>query len=119
MRRENVTLCDVAGVVHKGRTEEIVGTWVEKSGRRAEVVIATKICGPNPGFVRDGRGIDPETVRGAVDPRTGMVMNLKDLKAAIEAVISTGRRRRDAPSVTTSARASKSSASPMPQPAQI
>ena len=50
-----------------GRTEEIVGTWVEKSGRRADVVIATKICGPNPGFVRDGRGIDPESLRGAVE----------------------------------------------------
>ncbi len=50
-----------------GNTEEIVGTWVARSKRRDEVVIATKISGANGGFVRDGRGIYPDTLREAVD----------------------------------------------------
>lgn len=29
----------------QGRTEEIIGTWFEKTGRRSEVTLATKICG--------------------------------------------------------------------------
>lgn len=29
----------------QGRTEEIIGSWFEKTGRRQEVILATKICG--------------------------------------------------------------------------
>ena len=29
----------------QGRTEEIIGSWFEKTGRREEVILATKICG--------------------------------------------------------------------------
>ena len=50
-----------------GRTEEIVGEWFARTGRRGEWVVATKIAGPNPGFVREGAGISPEAVREAVD----------------------------------------------------
>jgi len=52
-----------------GRTEEIIGTWFAGpgKGRRAEYVVATKITGPNGGFCRQGRGIDAETLREAVD----------------------------------------------------
>lgn len=32
----------------QGRTEEIIGTWFEKTGRRSDVVLATKICGLSP-----------------------------------------------------------------------
>ncbi len=32
----------------QGRTEEIIGTWFEKTGKRAEVILATKICGLSP-----------------------------------------------------------------------
>jgi aryl-alcohol dehydrogenase-like predicted oxidoreductase len=42
-----------------GRSEEIVGNWIARTGRRADVVIATKIAGPGPilrpGTVPDGR----------------------------------------------------------------
>jgi aryl-alcohol dehydrogenase-like predicted oxidoreductase len=31
-------------------TEKIIGTWLKKSGRRDEVVLASKIAGPNPNF---------------------------------------------------------------------
>ncbi|MHC0054415.1 aldo/keto reductase [Actibacterium sp. D379-3] len=50
-----------------GRTEEIIGEWFARTGRRDDLVLATKISGPNGGFVRDGAGITPETVRAAVD----------------------------------------------------
>jgi len=50
-----------------GRTEEIVGSWVAKSGKRDEVIIATKVSGKNGGFVRDGRGYDGATIRETVE----------------------------------------------------
>lgn len=49
-----------------GRTEEVIGNWVAKSGRRGDTVIATKILGPSK-LARDGRGIDAETLRDAVE----------------------------------------------------
>lgn len=33
-----------------GSTEKIIGTWFKKSGKRADVVLASKIAGPNPNF---------------------------------------------------------------------
>ncbi|SFC70370.1 aldo/keto reductase [Tropicimonas isoalkanivorans] len=50
-----------------GRTEEIVGAWIAASGRRDDIVLATKISGANGGFVRDGRGIHPDTLVEAAD----------------------------------------------------
>lgn len=50
-----------------GRTEEIIGNWIVKSGRRNEYKIATKASGPNPGFVRDGKGYDGGNIREIVD----------------------------------------------------
>jgi len=52
-----------------GVTEQIVGRWFAGpgKGRRDAYVLATKITGANPGFCRDGRGIDGETIRAAVD----------------------------------------------------
>ena len=40
-----------------GSTEKIIGTWFKKTGKRSQVVLATKICGPSPGitWVRDGK----------------------------------------------------------------
>src|SRR5262245_39740476 len=31
----------------QGRTERFVGSWLKKTGRRSDVVLATKIAGPN------------------------------------------------------------------------
>ena len=50
-----------------GRSEEIIGAWFAKSGRRAKVQIATKVAGPNPNFVRGGRGYDGKIIRETVD----------------------------------------------------
>ena len=40
-----------------GRTEEIIGTWFKKTGRRKEVVLASKIAGPDERlpYVRGGQ----------------------------------------------------------------
>lgn len=50
-----------------GGSEAIIGSWGAKSGRRSELIIATKHSGENGGFVRDGRGIHADTVRDAVE----------------------------------------------------
>jgi len=31
-----------------GSTERVIGTWLKKTGKRDQVVIATKVVGPNP-----------------------------------------------------------------------
>ncbi len=51
-----------------GRSEEILGTWLGANrARRGEVVVATKVTGPNGGFIREGRGFDGDIVRQAVE----------------------------------------------------
>lgn len=50
-----------------GRTEEIIGAWCAKSGRRDDVVIATKITGPNGLFEGGSAGITPQRVSEALD----------------------------------------------------
>ena len=50
-----------------GRTEEILGAWLARSGRRGEVTIATKISGKGLKAVRDGAPITPAAIREAVD----------------------------------------------------
>ncbi len=55
-----------------GRSEEIVGSWLEKRGRRETLFVATKIAGPSGGWfraaVRGGRtALDRHNVARAVD----------------------------------------------------
>jgi aryl-alcohol dehydrogenase-like predicted oxidoreductase len=50
-----------------GLSETIVGEWIAKTGRRSEVVIATKVSGNNPGWVREGYGYDGAVIRQTVD----------------------------------------------------
>ncbi len=50
-----------------GRSEEVIGEWVAKSGRRSELTIATKVSGDNPGWVRGGAGYDGSMMREAVE----------------------------------------------------
>ncbi len=49
-----------------GDTETIIGDWFAATGRRHEVVLATKCSGPSKN-VRDGAPIGPETLRAALD----------------------------------------------------
>ncbi|WP_299349713.1 aldo/keto reductase [uncultured Shimia sp.] len=50
-----------------GRTEEIIGNWFAKSGRRAEVVMATKHSGEGFMGARNGAPISSATIPEAVE----------------------------------------------------
>ena len=50
-----------------GRSEEVIGNWIASTGRRDEVVIATKVSGDNPGWVRGGAGYDGKILGEAID----------------------------------------------------
>ena len=51
-----------------GKTEEIIGTWFAKTGRRDEVILASKIAGPGLGWVRGGNyKIDRANILEAVE----------------------------------------------------
>lgn len=54
----------------QGATERFIGSWLKKSGRRGDVVLATKVAGPNPAmhWIRDGKNnLDASNIRAAVD----------------------------------------------------
>jgi aryl-alcohol dehydrogenase-like predicted oxidoreductase len=53
-----------------GRTESYIGTWLKKSGKRSEVILATKAAGPSRGmtWIRNGQSdFDATNLRAAVD----------------------------------------------------
>ena len=50
-----------------GKTEEIIGTWFKKTGKRDQIVLASKVAGGGRPWVRNGRGIDGPSVREAVE----------------------------------------------------
>jgi aryl-alcohol dehydrogenase-like predicted oxidoreductase len=50
-----------------GDTERFIGSWLARSGRRSDVVIASKITGPGRDYVRGGRKIDRAGILEAVD----------------------------------------------------
>ncbi len=50
-----------------GRTEEIIGTWNAKSGRRGDYILATKISGEGMKHCRDGAPISRATILQAVE----------------------------------------------------
>ncbi len=50
-----------------GDSEVIVGNWLAKSGKRDEVLIATKVAGSGAKAIRDGAPISPETITAAVE----------------------------------------------------
>jgi aryl-alcohol dehydrogenase-like predicted oxidoreductase len=54
----------------QGSTERFVGSWLKKTGRRADIVLATKAAGPNPNqtWIRDGRqNLDAANIRAALE----------------------------------------------------
>jgi aryl-alcohol dehydrogenase-like predicted oxidoreductase len=50
-----------------GRTEEFIGSWIGRTGRRGDWVIATKITGRNGAFVRQGQDVTGAAVREALE----------------------------------------------------
>ena len=54
----------------QGATERFIGSWLKKSGRRADVVLATKVAGPNAAmhWVRGGKNnLDAVNIGAAVE----------------------------------------------------
>lgn len=51
----------------QGRTEDYIGTWFQKSGKRKDVILATKVAGSGRDYIRNGREIDAAGIREAVD----------------------------------------------------
>lgn len=53
----------------QGRTEEIIGTWLKKTKRRDEVVIASKIAGPGEqvAHIRETPDYSKESMEDAID----------------------------------------------------
>ncbi|NHZ92870.1 aldo/keto reductase [Massilia sp. CCM 8733] len=54
----------------QGDTERFIGSWLKKTGRRGEIVLATKAAGPNPNlhWVREGKqNLDGASLRAAVE----------------------------------------------------
>lgn len=48
-------------------TERLMGDWFEKSGKRDQVVLATKIAGPGRPYIREGKPITGAVVKEALD----------------------------------------------------
>jgi aryl-alcohol dehydrogenase-like predicted oxidoreductase len=53
----------------QGRTEEIIGTWFNKTGKRQDIVLATKVAGPGDWMthIRNGPRLDRAHIREAID----------------------------------------------------
>ncbi|MDQ2820289.1 MAG: aldo/keto reductase [Pseudomonadota bacterium] len=54
----------------QGATERFVGSWLKKSGKRGDIVLASKIAGPNPEmpWIRGAaHNLDAANIRAAVD----------------------------------------------------
>jgi len=51
----------------QGNSERIIGEWIAKTGRRNDIVLATKVSGAHQKSVRDGELISSKTIRLAVE----------------------------------------------------
>ncbi len=50
-----------------GRTEEIIGSWFARTGRRADVILATKVAGKGHEYLHDGMDIGAQKIRLALE----------------------------------------------------
>lgn len=59
-----------------GSTERFIGSWLKKRGKRDDLIIATKIAGPNRGmeYIRKPLDFSPKSIREAVE------LSLKNLQ---------------------------------------
>lgn len=54
----------------QGKTEQYIGSWIKKSGKRGEIVLATKVAGPSRGmgWIRNGENdLNEKNIRAAVE----------------------------------------------------
>ncbi len=50
-----------------GKTETMVGRWFKKTGHRQKIILATKMAGPRPTWVREGRGLVVSDIEEAIN----------------------------------------------------
>lgn len=52
-----------------GSTEKIIGNWFKKTGKRDQIILASKIAGPNPGlaYIRENMDFSPESIALSID----------------------------------------------------
>ncbi|MCQ2004717.1 aldo/keto reductase [Rhizobium sp. NRK18] len=51
----------------QGLTEDYIGTWFKKTGKRSDIILASKVAGPGRPYIRDGRPTDAAGIREAID----------------------------------------------------
>jgi len=51
----------------QGRTEEIIGSWFKSSGKRDQVILATKVTGEGLPWVQGGALISPKKIRISIE----------------------------------------------------
>jgi len=51
----------------QGRTEEFIGQWISRSGKRDKILIATKVAGKGPKWIDNGADIDSRKIRKSID----------------------------------------------------
>jgi aryl-alcohol dehydrogenase-like predicted oxidoreductase len=50
-----------------GRSEEIIGSWIKASGRRSQVIIASKVAGAGHDYLQNGIDISPQKIRVSLE----------------------------------------------------
>jgi aryl-alcohol dehydrogenase-like predicted oxidoreductase len=53
----------------QGSTERIIGTWLQKTGKRRDIILATKVTGPSPAFkhISDNLGFSKSRIYDAIE----------------------------------------------------
>ena len=50
-----------------GRTEEIIGTWFNATGKRDQIILASKVAGEGQAYIQGGVDISPEKIRNSIE----------------------------------------------------
>jgi aryl-alcohol dehydrogenase-like predicted oxidoreductase len=51
----------------QGKTEEFIGSWFEKSQKRKDIILATKVAGAGIPWIRNGEPLTGSSIRNAVE----------------------------------------------------
>jgi aryl-alcohol dehydrogenase-like predicted oxidoreductase len=51
----------------QGRTEQYIGTWFKKRGKRKDIILASKVTGPGFSYLRGGTKLDRKSVLSACE----------------------------------------------------
>lgn len=51
----------------QGRTEDYIGSWFAKTGKRKDIILASKVAGKGRDYLRGGEGADARNIRLAIE----------------------------------------------------